>query len=33
VQVITEEVVTRRKQHKKVRLAWRKAGDARRHLG
>lgn len=33
VQAVSEEMVTRRKQFKKVRLAWRKSGGARRSLG
>jgi putative transposase len=32
-QQIAEEYATRRRQHKKVRLAWRKSGGARRSLG
>lgn len=33
VQAVQEEYVTRRRQHKKRRLAWRKSGGARRSLG
>ena len=33
IQAITSEYATRRKQFKKVRLAWRKSGGARRSLG
>ncbi len=33
VQAINEEFVTRRKQHKKVKLRWRVSGGARRSLG
>ncbi|MEJ6002787.1 RNA-guided endonuclease InsQ/TnpB family protein [Paucibacter soli] len=32
-QQVAEEYATRRRQHKKVRLAWRKSGGARRSLG
>src|SRR6267154_5737363 len=33
VQEIAEEYARRRRQHRKVRLAWRKSGGARRSLG
>jgi putative transposase len=33
VQEIAEEYARRRRQHQKVRLAWRKSGGARRSLG
>jgi IS605 OrfB family transposase len=33
VQSISKEVVTRRRQHRKVKLRWRKSGGARRSLG
>jgi putative transposase len=33
IQAIAAEYATRRKQHKKVKLAWRKSGGARRSLG
>lgn len=33
IQAIASEYVTRRKQHKKVKLAWRKSSGVRRSLG
>src|ERR1700685_1318987 len=33
VQEIAEEYARRRRQHQKIRLAWRKSGGARRSLG
>ena len=33
VQEIAEEYARRRRQHRKIRLAWRKSGGARRSLG
>src|SRR5260370_37803581 len=33
VQEISEEYARRRRQHRKIRLAWRKSGGARRYLG